>query len=132
MADATGLNSLLRQIGGSVGLAIAATLLSRYGAQARTALLSHVTASDPAAMARMKQTADGFMARGVDLATARGLAMRAIDATISLQSQLLAFEREFLLAGLLFLLVLPLLIFLKTPDDAAAPARKKVDVHIEA
>ncbi len=131
MADATGLNSLFRQVGGSVGLAIAATLLSRYAAQARTALVSHVTASDPAAVARMKQTAGGFVARGVDVETARGLAMRAVDGTIGLQSQLLAFERVFLLAGIMFLLVLPLLIFLKTPDDVPATPREKVDVHIE-
>jgi DHA2 family multidrug resistance protein len=131
MADATGLNSLFRQVGGSVGLAIAATLLSRYAAQARTALVSHVTASDPAAVDRMQQTAGGFVARGVDLATARQLAMRAVDGTIALQSQLLAFERVFLLAGIMFLLVLPLLIFLKTPQDAPVTSREKVDVHIE-
>ncbi len=131
MADATGLNSLFRQVGGSVGLAIAATLLSRYAAQARTALVSHVTASDPAAVGRLKQTAGGFVARGVDIAAARDLAMRAVDGTIALASQLLAFERVFLLAGIAFLLVLPLLFFLKTPDDLPAAPHEKVDVHIE-
>ena len=133
MADATGLNSLFRQVGGSIGLAIAATLLSRFAAQSRTALVSHVTASDPAAIARLKQTAAGFVARGVDVATARDLAMRAIDGTIALQSQLIAFERVFLLAGVMFLLVLPLLIFLKTPDDVPATKREreKAEVHIE-
>jgi DHA2 family multidrug resistance protein len=131
MADATGLNSLFRQVGGSVGLAIAATLLSRYAAQARTALVSHVTASDPAAIDRLRQTAGGFVARGLDAATARDLAMRAVDGTIALQSQLLSFERVFLLAGVMFLLVLPLLIFLKTPDDVPVAAAQKVDVHIE-
>ncbi len=136
MADATGLNSLFRQVGGSIGLAIAATLLSRYGVQARTALVSHVTGSDPVAMDRLRQTAAGFAARGIDMSTARNLAMRAIDGTIAVQSQLLAFERVFLLAGITFLLVLPLLAFLKTPEETAAGAKpgqkaEKVDVHIE-
>src|SRR5260370_32832148 len=54
MADATGLNSLFRQVGGSIGLAVAATLLSRFGSQARTALVAPVTASDPAAVDRLR------------------------------------------------------------------------------
>src|ERR1700722_15228272 len=135
MADATGLNSLFRQVGGSIGLAIAATLLSRYGVLARTALVSHVTGGDLATMARLRQTAGGFVSRGIDPATARSLALRAIDGTIVMQSQLLAFERVFLLAGITFLLVLPLLFFLKTPEQTAASAAnaaaKREPVHIE-
>ena len=60
--------------------------------------------------------------------------MRAIDGTIAMQSQLLAFERVFLLAGITFLLVLPLLLFLKTPEEtqaSASRAKEKVEVHIE-
>ena len=135
MADATGLNSLFRQVGGSIGLAIAATLLSRYGVLARTSLVSHITASDPATMNRLHQTAGGFVARGLDPALARNLALRAIDGTIAVQSQLIAFERVFLLAGITFLLVLPLLYFLKTPEETAAsakgPTAKHEPVHIE-
>src|SRR5438067_3184383 len=41
LSDATGLNSLLRQTGGSVGLAIFATMLTRYATTARGGLLSH-------------------------------------------------------------------------------------------
>jgi MFS transporter, DHA2 family, multidrug resistance protein len=131
MADATGLNSLFRQVGGSIGLAVAATLLSRFAVQARTALVSHVTPIDPAAVDRLRQMAGGFMARGLDSATARGLAIRAMDGTIAVDSQLLAFERLFLVAGIAFLAVLPLLIFLKTPEDVEAAPRAKPDVHIE-
>ncbi|HEX4449057.1 MAG TPA: DHA2 family efflux MFS transporter permease subunit [Polyangiaceae bacterium] len=132
MADATGLNALFRQVGGSIGLAIAATLLSRYAAQARTALVSHVTGSDAPAMDRLRQTAGGLVARGMDPSAARNLAMRAIDGTIAIQSQLLAFERVFLLAGITFLLVLPLLFFLKTPEETQASAKgPKEAVHIE-
>jgi DHA2 family multidrug resistance protein len=130
MADATGLNALFRQVGGSVGLAIAATLLSRYAVQGRTALVAHVTASDPAAIERLRQMSAGMMSRGFDAQVARSMALRAVDGAIALQSQLIAFERVFLLAGIMFLLVLPLLVFLKTPEEAPAK-REKVDVHLE-
>lgn len=129
MADATGLNSLFRQIGGSVGLAVGATLLTRYGDQARASLVAHVTPSSGAAMMRLQQTIGGFVARGFDPITARDMALRALDGIIEQQATLLAFERVFIMAGLAFLFVLPLLYFLKTPKGDAAAV--KVDVHME-
>jgi DHA2 family multidrug resistance protein len=129
MADATGLNSLFRQVGGSIGLAVGATLLTRYGDQARAALIAHVTPSNGAALARVAQTTAGFMARGLDPITARDMALRAIDGAVERQATLLAFDRVFIMAGIAFLIVLPLLLFLKTPEtNEPAP---KVDVHIE-
>jgi DHA2 family multidrug resistance protein len=135
MADATGLNSLLRQVGGSIGLAIAATLLARFGGQARVALIAHVTGSSQEATTRLRQMAGGFVARGYDAGLARNLALRALDRTVQEQGTLLAFDRVFLLAGITFLLVLPLLFFLKTPEapgrDPKAGAREKVEVHVD-
>jgi DHA2 family multidrug resistance protein len=128
MADATGLNSLFRQVGGSIGLAIAATLLSRFGAQAHSAMIAHVTSADAAAVERLRMGTAAFHARGLDLETARRLALTTMDGAVALQSQLLGFEKLFLLAGLCFLLVLPLLFFLKTPDNAG-PAHPPEGAH---
>ena len=129
MADATGLNSLFRQVGGSIGLAVGATLLTRYGAQARSALVAHVTPTNAAAAARLQQMTAGFVRRGVDPMAARDMALRAIDGIVSQQQTLLAFERVFIVAGVAFLAVLPLLFFLKT-GESKGPAPKP-DVHME-
>jgi DHA2 family multidrug resistance protein len=129
MADATGLNSLFRQIGGSIGLAVGATLLTRYGDQARSSLVAHVSPFNPAAMMRMRQLTTGFVARGFDPHAARDMTMRALDGIVEQQATLLAFDRVFIMAGIAFLCVLPLLFFLKTPDRAG-PA-PKVDLHLE-
>lgn len=131
MADATGLNSLFRQVGGSIGLAIGATMLSRFGAQVRSALLAHLTGADSAAMDRIRQITSGFIARGYDAMTSRQMAYRALDGTVQVQSNLIAFERVFLGAGVCFMLVLPLLIFLKTPEEASKPGGKGEAVHVE-
>ena len=131
MADATGLNSLFRQIGGSVGLAVGATLLTRYGATARGSLVAHVTASNAAAVVRAQGLTSSFQAQGMDAVSARDTAMRAIDGVVSQQASLLAFDRVFLLAGIAFLIVLPLLFFLKTPEVKKDQPAVKVDVHIE-
>ena len=131
MADATGLNSLLRQVGGSIGLAIAATLLSRFAAEARTALIAHVSETSPAAVLRLNQTAGALAGRGADAQLSHRLALQSIDAIVNRQATLLAFDRVFLLAGITFLLVLPLLWFLKTPDTVEPKAPSAHDVHVE-
>ena len=129
LADATGLNSLFRQVGGSLGLAIGATLLTRFQAQARSALVAHVNAGAPATLDRLRQMTGGFMARGSDAKTAGEMAIRALDGMVDRQSTLLSFDRVFLVAGLAFVFVLPLLAFLKTPDDGSK--KERVEVHME-
>jgi DHA2 family multidrug resistance protein len=129
LTDATGLNSLLRQIGGSVGLAAFATLLSRYSTIAKASLAAHVTPYDPGAASRLAGIASALAARGLDPATAQAAAPAALAAQVARQAMVLSFEKLFLLAGILFLAILPLLAFLKV-DRSAQPAEKP-DVHLE-
>jgi DHA2 family multidrug resistance protein len=123
MADATGLASLVRQVGGSLGLAIAATVLNRFRAESRTALVIHVSVTNPAATTRLDQVSSALAARGMDAAHAREAALRVVDGIVSQQATLLAFERLFLGAGLLFVLVLPLLLFLRAPEAGEGEAK---------
>jgi DHA2 family multidrug resistance protein len=126
MSDATGLNSLLRQTGGSVGLAVFATLLSRYATSARGGMLSHFSMSSPSMIARMAGIQRMLQARGLDAIAARNAAARMIDGGLRQQAMMLSFEKLFYLSGILFLCVLPLVFFLKMPKSA-----EKIDVHVE-
>jgi DHA2 family multidrug resistance protein len=130
LTDATGLNSLFRQVGGSVGLAIFATLLGRSATRARASISANLGMTNPAALERLQQTAQGLIARGIDAASAAAAAPRALYGAISQQAMVLAFEKMFLLAGICFLCILPLLAFLKV-DRAAEAGTKKPDVHVE-
>lgn len=129
MTDATGLNSLMRQIGGSIGLAVFATLLSRQGVAAREAVGAHLTTSDPAVVARLAALQAGMVQRGFDATTAQAMAMRLLSGTVARQGMVLAFEHLFLLAGICFLFVLPLVFFLRRPG-VSAPA-KAAELHVE-
>jgi DHA2 family multidrug resistance protein len=113
LADATGLNSLLRQVGASIGLAVFATLLSRQGVHAKAALAAHVTIERPEVQARLAQLAAGFSARGFDPVTARDAALKALNGIVTREAMVLSFEQVLFLSGVLFLGVLPLLYFLK-------------------
>jgi DHA2 family multidrug resistance protein len=126
LPDATGLNSLLRQTGGSVGLAVFATLLTRYSARIRDAMLSSITFDRAAVSARIAGIERMFAARGFSAPAAHGMAAGVLDATLRRQALLIAFEKLFYLSGILFLLVLPLVFFLKAPKSAS-----RIDVHVE-
>ena len=127
LADATGLNSLLRQVGGSVGLAAFATLLSRSATRAHSTLIAAVNSGNPAATARFGMLSKAIAARGADPAAAQTMSARVIDGIVRQQAMILAFEKLFYLAGICFLCVLPLVFLLR-----AAPATgEKIEVHME-
>jgi DHA2 family multidrug resistance protein len=128
LADATGLNSLLRQIGGSLGLAIFASLIPRYRAVAASALGAHLDPGRPAVANRLASIAQVLQQKGYDAWSAKTAAGRAIGGVVMRQAMVLTFEKLFLLAGIAFLFVLPLLVLLKSPDHDAKPS---VDVHVE-
>lgn len=122
MADGTGLNSLMRQIGASLGLAVFAGLLTRYTMQAQVALSTHVVAGRPEVMERLALAQGGLgpsLGGAVDEAS-----LRVIAATVERQATMLAFDRLFALAALMFLAVLPLLYFLR------AGARVQPAAHV--
>jgi DHA2 family multidrug resistance protein len=128
MPDATGLNSLLRQIGGSIGLAIMATLMTRFATRARDAMLPNVSLSRPIVAARIQAVQSMLQSKGYDAGAARHTAAQILDLQIRQQAMVLSFERLFYICGIAFLCVLPLCLLLRSPDHGPS---EKVDVHIE-
>jgi DHA2 family multidrug resistance protein len=122
LADASGLNSFVRQVGGSTGLAIFATLLERYGVQARAALSAHVSALRPEAVERLAALKAMFLGRGIDPATSGMLAIKVLSGKVAVQGMVIAFEKAFFLQAAVFLAVLPLLYFLRVPRIDSGPA----------
>src|SRR5262249_51677645 len=92
LTDATGLNSLLRQIGGSLGRAACAPLLPPFIASARSGLAAHADPGRPEMMARLHGLQTVLMSRGLDATAARTGAARMIDGTLAQQASVLAFE----------------------------------------
>ncbi|MCA9677010.1 MAG: DHA2 family efflux MFS transporter permease subunit [Kofleriaceae bacterium] len=124
LAEAAGLNSFLRQIGGSVGLTISTTVFTRYASEASSALAAQVSVLRPEVAERLAATKAGLMAHGFDAVQAGAIAIRSVQGKVAVQGLVIGFEKAFLVQGIAFLFVLPLLLFLKV-QRTAAPA------HIE-
>ena len=126
LADATGLNSLLRQTGGSIGLALMATMMSRFATKAHGAMLAHITMDRPVVTQRLAMMERMLMARGLTASAAHSTAARMLDGQLRQQAMVMSFERLFYICGIAFLCVLPLVLLLRTPERM-----EKIDVHVE-
>lgn len=126
MADAAGLNSFVRQIGGSIGLSIFATLFTNFAVDAASGIAPHLTVLRPEVAQRVHEFAGALISRGVNPDIANLLAPRFLYGAMYRQATVLSFDRIFILQGVLFLLVLPILYFLKV--DRSKPSEK---VHID-
>ncbi|HJV65984.1 MAG TPA: DHA2 family efflux MFS transporter permease subunit [Geomonas sp.] len=121
MGNATGIYSLLRNIGGSVGIAISATLLQRYAQFYQTSLVAHVNPYNPTVQSRLAMLKSANIARGIDPVTAEKTALAMIYGSIRQQSYMLAYNRIFFIVGIAFLVIIPLLFLLKKPAKHAPP-----------
>src|SRR5438445_3818504 len=64
MGNASGVFNLMRNTGGSVGIAAVTTLLARGAQVHQAAMVSHLSPYDPVFQERVKQMTEGYAARG--------------------------------------------------------------------
>lgn len=127
VGHASGLFNFIRTVGGSLGIAVMATLLERGAQGHRARLVEHVSLYEPEVWHRLQALAATFAAQGADPVTAEQRAWALLDATVQRQALLLAFLDDFRYLALVFLGVLPLLLGLgrarpPTPAPARVPA----------
>lgn len=115
MGNATGLFNLLRNIGGSVGIATAATLLARYSQFYQNSLVSNVTPFSPKSQDRLQALKQATTARGIDAVTADRLSLASMYRMVMRHAAMLAYNRIFWIVGAAFLIIIPFLLLLKKP-----------------
>src|SRR6266566_992416 len=113
--NGTGLFNLMRQLGGSVGIALSATLVQRFSAIHRADLMQNVTAYSFATQARLAAIQQGLIAQGTPLSQAPEKALMVLNGLVTRQALMLSFEQLFLLFGACFVLSLPLLLLMHKP-----------------
>jgi len=123
--NGTGLFNLMRQLGGSVGIAISATLVQRFQQIHRADLIANVTQYSALTRARLDGLVARLVASGTPAPLAEAKALRILDVQVSRQALMLSFDQLFLLFGACFVLSLPLLLLMHRPrgmPGAAAAA----------
>jgi DHA2 family multidrug resistance protein len=114
LAQGTGMFNLTRQLGGSVGIAISATLLTRFTAQSRALLAEHIVSSDPITLTRLDVITRGLVSKGMNAIAAKQQALAVLDRQLQGQASVLAFSRLYLLSGIALMCALPLLLLFRS------------------
>jgi DHA2 family multidrug resistance protein len=119
MGNATSLFNLMRNLGGSIGIATTGTLLARKQQEYINIMGAHVTPYSQAARSALESARGGFIASGSDAFTATQRAYGAVFGAVQRQASMVAFVDVFRLLGIIFLLLLPLVLLMRRPRGRA-------------
>jgi DHA2 family multidrug resistance protein len=113
MGNATGIYNLLRNLGGSFGVAFVTTLLSRRAQYHQHHLVEHLSPFDRNLQIATQQASQTAQYLGVDPAILDKAGLGIIYEQLLRQASMLAFNDAFYLTCLIMTCVLPLLLLMK-------------------
>ncbi|MEZ5419279.1 MAG: DHA2 family efflux MFS transporter permease subunit [Vicinamibacterales bacterium] len=122
MGNATSLFSLMRNLGGSIGIAVTGTLLARKQHAFAAVLGEHVTPYTDTARQAFENLRGGFLAGGADPVTATQKAYATLSGLIQRQAAMVSFVELFRLLGMTFIVLLPLVLLMRRPGGKPGPA----------
>ena len=122
-SQASALINVARNLGGSIGISLANTMLAQRSQFHQARLVEHVTPSSLAYQRAIGQATRYFIEQGMAAVQAREAAIAWIGKMVQSQSVLLAYIDVFWLSALFAMCMVPLvLLMLKPVDPHAAPA----------
>jgi DHA2 family multidrug resistance protein len=116
MGYATSMFNLMRNVGGSVGIAVTATLVQRQRQIIGATLGVHVSAYDPVTQSMFEQIRNGMIAAGSDVVTATQRTYIVLHGMLLQQASMVSFVMLFRWLGAIFLLMLPLVLLMRKPS----------------
>ena len=123
IAQGSALYNLMRQLGGSFGIAVLNTYITNMTAFHRADIVSSLYSGNQIYQDRLNAAAGALMSNGYSASAAQAGALRLIDQAVQAQSSVMAYNNAFILLGLTFVLALPTVLMLRKPKrGAAAPA----------
>jgi len=129
MLQGAGLYNLFRQVGGSMGIAVLATLVDHRTTLHHAYLAESVSPFNVATQQRLAGLAGGLAGRGLDPSSALDAAYRALDGVVTQQSLVLAFRDCYWAILILFVLLAPLVPLLRRPATMVGPPGPAAETH---
>ena len=115
MGNATSIFNLMRNIGGSFGIAIMTTFLSRRAQMHQNHLIERIQPGNVEARRMYQELTGMFHANGADSYTASRKALGAMYGMVQRHASMLSFVEAFWLMSVLFFAMLPFLLMLRNP-----------------
>ncbi|MFB3918288.1 MAG: DHA2 family efflux MFS transporter permease subunit [Terriglobales bacterium] len=115
MGNATSIFNVMRNIGGSVGIAMVTTMFARHTQSNINILGAQVNPYTTATQQMLEGARQLFLSKGMDAVTASRQAYAAVFGMVQREAAMLSFISAFRLLGILFLAVMPLILIMKKP-----------------
>jgi DHA2 family multidrug resistance protein len=106
---------MMRNLGGSVGIALLSTLITNREHLHSVRIGSTVTVESPEVVARISTLTNMLVMKGLDPATAGRTALKILNNSVSTQAFLLAYSDAFYVIGAVMAASALLLLFVKKP-----------------
>jgi len=121
MGNATGIYNLLRNLGGSIGIAFSTTMFARRAQVHQSQLAEHLTELDQGFRAAVAKGQALLPSAGVPEALAGKATLARIYQQLIRQATMLGFNDAFFVLSVLMACVLPLLFLIRRPAHQTAP-----------
>ncbi len=128
MINATGIQALLKNIGGAIGMSIVATMLSRFGQAHQFSMVGYLNPLNPAFQNKVS-TMTYALAKYSHVSVASTKANYLMYVELLKQSSLWAFMDAFRIFGLVCFLIIPILFFMKPAKSVAKENEDLSSLH---
>ena len=122
MGNATSIYNLMRNIGGSFGIATMTTFLARRNQVHQNQLISHITQYDVGTQMTLRGMQNWFQLHGYNSVDAAKKALGAIYGMVQRQAGMLSFVEAFWVMGLIFVGMIPFLFVLRNVRHRSGPS----------
>ncbi len=104
---------MMRQLGGSFGIAAITTYMSRQNIVHRSAIVSHLDVNNLNVQQKVQAMQHGFMAKGIPANVALKDTYQSLEYMVMKQASVLSYMDVFLYLGLMFLICVPFVLLVK-------------------
>lgn len=121
IGEGAAFTGMMRQLGGSFGIAIITTFITRFSQSHRVDLVANIDITKPAVATRVQQMQQSFMAKGFPSNEAYSKALQAMDFSVMKQATVMSYMDIFMYLGILFLCCIPIILFIKKGKNKIDP-----------
>jgi MFS transporter, DHA2 family, multidrug resistance protein len=111
IGEGAAFTGMMRQLGGSFGIAVITTFMAQQQMVHRSNLVANLDVTNPVVQNRVAAMQHAFEARGIPSNIALLDAYKALDGSVTLQSMVLSYMDVFLYTGIVFLIAIPIVFF---------------------
>jgi len=111
IGDGAAFTGMMRQLGGSFGIALITTFMAQQMMVHRSDLVAKIDVTNPAVMNRVHGIQQAFIGKGMGSNDALLSAYKAMDGGVMKQAAVLSYMDVFLYTGFIFLICIPFVMF---------------------